>query len=68
MSFNVTIVIILKMSVSEKSVDKNKRKRGVRNVEDYKVNRIKKARICGSEYTNYKGNIKQARKTRTPCS
>lgn len=56
------------MSVSEESVDKNKRKRGVRNVEDYKVNRIKKARICGSEYTNYKGNTKQARKTGTPCS
>lgn len=63
MSFNVTIVIILKMSVSEKSVDKNKRKREVRNVEDYKVNRIKKAWICGSEYTNYKGTTsKQASK------
>lgn len=39
-----------------------------KSVKEYKLNRIKKSRICGSEYTNYKGNIKQAIKTETPCS
>ena len=44
------------------------RKRGFRHPEKYKVNRIKKARICGDEYLNYSGNTVEARKTGLPCS
>ncbi|XP_054287369.1 uncharacterized protein LOC129003147 [Macrosteles quadrilineatus] len=46
----------------------NKRKRGVRNIEKYKVNVIKKARIRGDEYVNYKGNVTEARTTGIPCT
>lgn len=45
-----------------------KRKKGVRRSMNYKVNRIKKARIHGDEYVNYKGIIVEARKTGIPCT
>lgn len=45
-----------------------KRKKGVRRPMSYKVNRIKKARIHGYEYVNYKGHITEARKTGMPCT
>lgn len=45
-----------------------KRKKGVRNLATYKVNRIKKARIQGGEYVSYKGKVVEARATELPCS
>lgn len=46
----------------------SKRKKGVRRPQTYNVNRIKKARIEGGEYVNYKGKVVEARTTGLPCS
>lgn len=37
------------------------RKRGIRNPDDYKRNIIKKARVKGTPYTNWSGNLVSAR-------
>lgn len=44
-----------------------KRRKGVRNDENYKKNVIKKSRVEGSEYVNYKGRTILARKQGAPC-
>lgn len=44
-----------------------KRKRGVRNDENYKRNVIKKSRVQGMAYVNYKGNTVGERKLGDGC-
>lgn len=44
-------------SVSADDEPETKRKRGVVNEDTYKRNVIRKARVKGEEYTNYKGDI-----------
>lgn len=44
-----------------------KRKRGVRNDENYKRNVIKKCRVQGKAYVNYKGKSVAARKVGEGC-
>lgn len=44
-----------------------KRKRGVRHSEEYKRNVIKKARVEGKAYVNYKGNPVAERKVGEGC-
>ena len=44
-----------------------KKKEGVRNISDYKGVKIKRARLLGMEYVNYKGNVVPARKTGEAC-
>ncbi|XP_063216697.1 uncharacterized protein LOC134527714 [Bacillus rossius redtenbacheri] len=44
-----------------------KRKKGVRNVEEYKCQRIKRARLQGKEYANYRGNVVKTKSTTESC-
>ncbi|CAH0562999.1 unnamed protein product [Brassicogethes aeneus] len=56
-------------SQSESSVEEatKKRKRGVRNDENYQRNVIKKSRVQGKAYVNYKGNAVAARQLGDGC-
>lgn len=45
----------------------HKRKRGERNESEYKVNKIKCARVHGEEYLNYKGKLVVKQTTGPPC-
>lgn len=53
----------------EKAIEEvpKKRKRGIRNDENYKRNIIKKARVQGKAYVNYKGKAVEARKLGDGC-
>ena len=44
-----------------------KKKSGITHPENYKRNIIKKARVSGTEYVGYDGEIKQAKKVGPPC-
>lgn len=44
-----------------------KRRRGVRNDDNYQRNVIKKARTSGVSYKNYKGRIVDAKQIGVPC-
>ncbi|GFU67115.1 hypothetical protein TNCV_3675291 [Trichonephila clavipes] len=60
------IVILLTMSESSSEGSEEcrltrKRKRGVRRTEEYKRNRIKKARLSGTSHENWNGNIVPAK-------
>ncbi|XP_063237439.1 uncharacterized protein LOC134539381 [Bacillus rossius redtenbacheri] len=44
-----------------------KRKKGVRNVEEYKCQRIKRARLQGKEYANYRRNVVKTKSTTESC-
>lgn len=50
------------------SADKSrKRVSGIRNSENYKHNKIKKAKIAGEAHKNYKGNDVAPRQTGASC-
>lgn len=48
-------------------VSNSKKRKGVVNSDLYKQNVIKKARVVGSEYVNYKNNRVKARSTGDDC-
>lgn len=52
---------------NEAANSKIKRKRGVRNTHEYKSETIKKARVAGKSYTNWKGKQVSAREPGTDC-
>lgn len=56
---------------SESEVDTGnvpqKRKRGIRRPEKYKRNKIRNAKVKGTEHTKWKGNVVQVRQTGPPC-
>ena len=56
-------------AASDEEVDEThlRRKRGFRNIDLYKGNKIKLARVQGTEYINYRGNVVRARKLGPPC-
>ena len=48
-------------------ISANKKKKGIRNISDYRGEKIKRARLLGTEYINYNGNIVPAKKTGEAC-
>ncbi|KAL1492869.1 hypothetical protein ABEB36_011046 [Hypothenemus hampei] len=55
------------MSESDLENYSRKRRKSVRNTEEYKATKIKKSRLSGEPYKNYPGNMVPGKATGVPC-